>query len=42
MIRNLRKVVPLMKEAGELWMIKRRLLKKIRSKQKWILKWVKH
>ena len=34
MIRNLRKVVPLMKEAGELWMIKRRLLKKIRSKQK--------
>ena len=34
MIRNLRMVVPLMKEAGELWMIKEGLLKKIKSKQK--------
>ena len=34
MIRNLRKVVPSMKEAGELWMIKKKLLKKIRFKQK--------
>jgi len=34
MIRNLRRVVPLMKEAGELWMIKEGLLKKIRYKQK--------
>jgi len=34
MIRNLRMVVPLMKEAGELWMIKERLLKKLKSKQK--------
>jgi hypothetical protein len=32
MIRNLRKVTPLMKEAGELWMIKKKLLKKLKSK----------
>jgi hypothetical protein len=32
MIRNLRKVTPLMKEAGELWMIKKRLIKKLKSK----------
>jgi len=32
MIRNLRRVTPLMKEAGELWMIKKKLLKKLKSK----------
>jgi hypothetical protein len=32
MVRDLRMVTPLMKEAGELWMIKRGLLKKPRSK----------
>lgn len=33
MIHNLRRVTSLMKEAGELWMIKNRVLKKIRHKK---------
>jgi len=32
MIRNLRRVTPLMEEAGELWMIKNNLLEKVKSK----------
>jgi hypothetical protein len=35
MARNLRKVTPLMKEAGEIWMVKKGILKKLKSESEY-------